>query len=85
MDFLSLCFTFGLVWWVVFFIALPIGIEVEKNKNPGHADSAPKNTHLVKKVFMTSIITLIITIIIGYMSHQERIVNKLYEFLLNNI
>jgi predicted secreted protein len=81
MDFLSLFFIYCLIWWVVFFITLPIGIKIEIKKELGHADSAPKNPYLWKKFFLTSFITLMITIAIAYSVKHGYIVGTFDEFI----
>jgi predicted secreted protein len=80
-DILSLFFVYCLIWWVVFFVTLPIGIVVEKKHKSGHADSAPKNTYLWKKLFATSFITLLITIAIAYSVKHGYIVGTFDEFI----
>jgi predicted secreted protein len=81
MDFLSLFFIYCLIWWGVFFVTLPIGIKIEADQEPGHADSAPKDPHLWKKFFATSFITLMITIAIAYSVKHGYIVGTFDEFI----
>ncbi len=56
---------FASVWWVIFFMALPFGVRVEKN-DKGFADSAPKNPLILKKVIYTTLTSLILSIAIIY-------------------
>ena len=49
------------------FIALPIGAKPSDNPEKGHATSAPKNPHIRKKLAISFIISLIITIIYFYL------------------
>ena len=37
---------FVLIWWILFFISLPIKISIPNKRIKGHATSAPKKTHL---------------------------------------
>jgi predicted secreted protein len=58
------CFVIYIViWWVLFFIALPIGIKRSKSTLPGHDSGAPEKTYLWKKFIIVSVITLIFTYI----------------------
>jgi predicted secreted protein len=44
------CFVIYIViWWVLFFIALPLGVKRSKNLLPGHDSGAPEKTYLWKK------------------------------------
>ena len=63
-------FTFCFIWWISFFIVLPIGIKIEKDVQKGHADSAPKNPRIMYKVMLTTLISLLLTIIIIYLTEQ---------------
>ncbi len=84
MSIQSIVFMYCMIWWVVFFLALPIGVEIETNKQIGHAESAPKNPYLLHKLLATSLVALLITIIIAYLSCQEYIVSKFYQ-LINDV
>ena len=60
-----------LIWWIIFFSVLPIGIQSNKEKfkekieraDPG----APNNPKIAKKFLITTIITSIIFIVIYYL------------------
>ena len=60
-----------IIWWVIFFSVLPIGIqsnkEVFKGKLGGIDPGAPKNPKIGKKFLITTIITSIIFIVIYYL------------------
>ena len=58
------------VWWVVFFMALPFGSGVTAKPEVGHADSAPTNPNLIRKIIITSIISIIIAYFIHYLIEQ---------------
>ena len=49
------------IWWILFFISLPMGVKKSKNIAPGHDSGAPEKTYLWKKFIIVSIITLIFT------------------------
>ena len=60
-----------LIWWIIFFSVLPVGIQSNKEKfkerieviDPG----APNNPKIAKKFLITTIITSIIFIVIYYL------------------
>lgn len=54
------------VWWVLFYISLPIGIKFSAKKELGHADSAPAKSWLKLKFIIVSIISFIFSYIIQH-------------------
>ena len=60
-----------LIWWIIFFSVLPIGIQSNKEKFQekiaGVDPGAPKNPKIIKKFLITTIITSIIFIVIYYL------------------
>ena len=60
-----------MIWWVIFFSVLPIGIqsnkEVFREKIEGMDPGAPKNPKIAKKFFITTLITSIIFLVIYYL------------------
>ena len=72
-----------MIWWVIFFSVLPMGIqsnkEVFREKIEGMDPGAPKNPKIAKKFFITTIITTIIFIVIYYLVEIDLL--NLREFL----
>ena len=60
-----------MIWWVIFFSVLPIGIqsnkETFKDNIEGADPGAPKNPKIAKKFLITTIITSILFIVIYYL------------------
>tara|TARA_A100001011_G_scaffold349341_1_gene387857 strand:- start:444 stop:698 length:255 start_codon:yes stop_codon:yes gene_type:complete len=60
-----------LIWWIIFFSVLPIGIQSNKEKFrekiEGVDPGAPNNPKIAKKFLITTIITSIIFIVIYYL------------------
>ena len=60
-----------MIWWIVFFSVLPIGIqsnkEIFREKIEGMDPGAPKNPKIGKKFLITTIITTIIFVVIYYL------------------
>ncbi len=75
---------FVLIWWIIFFSVLPIGIQSNKEKFQekieGVDPGAPKNPKIVAKFLITTIITSIIFIVIYYLVKFNLL--NLREYLL---
>ena len=60
-----------MIWWIIFFSLLPVGIqsnkEVFKEKIGGMDPGAPKNPKIRKKFLITTLITTIIFAVIYYL------------------
>ena len=52
------------IWWLVFFMAWPIGVkpphEEGETAEPGHEGGAPTRPHLWKKVLVTTLIAALL-------------------------
>lgn len=52
------------LWWVVFFTMLPLGVKTPGDTGqpaePGHADSAPQRPYLWRKVLGASLIAAVL-------------------------
>ena len=72
-----------MIWWIIFFSVLPIGIrsnkEVFKDKMGGVDPGAPKNPKIGKKFLITTLITTIIFLVIYYLVKFDLL--NLREFL----
>ena len=59
-----------MIWWIIFFSVLPVGIKSNKeafrDSIEGADPGAPKNPKIGKKFLITTIITSILFIIIYY-------------------
>ena len=60
-----------LIWWIIFFSILPVGIRSKKEKFKERIDGidpgAPNNPKIGKKFLITTIITSIIFMVIYYL------------------
>ena len=54
------------IWWILFFIFLPIKNESPKDLQVGNASSAPIQSYLLIKVIITSVLSFIILITLIY-------------------
>lgn len=48
--------TFVVVWWLIFFMALPFGAAPEEHPQVGHAESAPARPRLLLKALVTTVL-----------------------------
>lgn len=55
---------FQIIWWCLFFMVLPIGVQTEENPQKGFAASAPKTFDLKHKIIVTTLISAIIWMIV---------------------
>jgi predicted secreted protein len=53
-----------ILWWLILFLLLPIGVKKQESVDFGNDPGAPKNPMLKKKFILTTIISFFITIII---------------------
>ena len=54
---------FVLIWWIIFFSLLPIDVDRKHREIVEGVDKgSPENPRIIKKIFYTTIITLIIFI-----------------------
>ena len=51
------------IWWILFFISLPLGVKRSENLLPGQDSGAPEKTYLWKKFTIVSLVSLIFTYI----------------------
>ena len=60
LDFLVI---YLILWWLVFFVMLPFGIERDQDVTFGNDPGAPKKSLIKKKAIISSCITLILTLV----------------------
>jgi predicted secreted protein len=64
MTWTSAIVVYVILWWLVFFMALPIGVkpphEVGEVADPGHEAGAPTRPHIWKKVIATTVIAAVL-------------------------
>ncbi len=58
LDFLVI---YLILWWLVFFVMLPFGVERDQEVRFGNDPGAPKKSLVKKKAIISSFITLILT------------------------
>ena len=81
MSLVSYIVVFLIIWMILFFIFLPIGINVYEHHEEGLANSAPAKTYLKIKVFASFFISFIPASIIYWLVEK----NFFNNFFYNNI
>ena len=66
MQLFSYFLFFVVIWWVLFFIFLPIKNETSIEWQQGNANSAPTKSYLLIKVIITTILSFIVLITLIY-------------------
>jgi len=66
MQLFSYFLFFVVIWWVLFFIFLPIKNEISTEWQQGNAISAPTKSYLLIKVIITTILSFIVLITLIY-------------------
>ena len=74
---------FVIIWWIIFFSFLSVGIQSNKEKFreriEGIDPGAPKNPKIAKKFLITTIITTLIFVVVYYLVKIDLL--SLREFL----
>ncbi len=64
MSALGLIVVFTIVWWLLFFMLLPIGIEPSKEQVPGQDPGAPARPLLWRKVLWATAAAAVLTVVV---------------------
>lgn len=78
---LSYIIVYTCLWWIIFYITLPIGNRISTKIEKGHADSAPTNPRLSLKALITSIVTFPITYLIVKAIENKTFIKLFANFL----
>lgn len=55
---------FVVIWWVLFYIALPIGVQQDSHVERGNDRGAPKHSYLLWKLLGTTLISTVLWFIV---------------------
>ena len=64
MSVLTTLFIYLLIWWLVLFTVLPIGVTPHGEAGKGYAEGAPHNPRLKQKLILTSAIAAVIVAVL---------------------
>ena len=77
-EFLKGFLIYVIIWWIVVFTILPIGIVKPDKIEKGHAEGAPLNPQILKKFLITSVIAFVLWLVVFYF-----IKNQVFTFHYN--
>ncbi|RYE12921.1 MAG: DUF1467 family protein [Rickettsiales bacterium] len=70
----SFIIIFTVIWWIGFFIILPIGVNTDYEKEKGHADSAPSDPKIIRKIIINSSIALLISFLLEWSIYKFELI-----------
>jgi predicted secreted protein len=70
MSILTAIFIYFLIWWLVIFTMLPLGVERHDEPGRGYDAGAPKAADLKRKLKLTSIVSAVILAVIWILVEQ---------------
>ncbi len=82
MSLVSYIVVFLMIWMILFFISLPIGINVSEHHDEGLANSAPDKTNLKTKVIISFLISFIPASLIYWVIEKKLFNNFLNIYIL---
>lgn len=75
----EIIFIYVLVWCIVLFTVLPVGIKKVEKPEEGHDPGAPANPELPKRFFATTLISLVVTTILVLLYNSNLFYNLVDE------
>ena len=69
MDWFGCAITYAVMWWLVLFMVLPFGVQVPETRNQVEYAAAPARSNIRRKLFITSFLALIPTIMLQCAIH----------------
>lgn len=63
MDWISLFAVFFIIWWVVLFVSLPIGLRTQDDEEDvvlGTTSSAPRGPHMLRVLIRTTVLAAVV-------------------------
>jgi len=60
-----------IIWWVIVFTILPIGIKKPNKAEKGHAEGAPQNPQILKKFIITSLIAFVLWLLVFFIIKKQ--------------
>ena len=67
---LEIIVIFVVIWWLVLFTVLPLGVQKADKIVGGNDPGAPKNPMLKKKIILTSVISFFLSIIVSVIKNE---------------
>ena len=70
-EFLKGVLIYVIIWWIVVFTILPIGIRKQDKVEKGHAEGAPQNPQILKKFIITSLIAFVLWLLVFFIIKKQ--------------
>ena len=70
-EFLKGFLIYIIIWWIVVFTILPIGIKKPNKAEKGHAEVAPQNPQILKKFIITSLIAFVLWLLVFFIIKKQ--------------
>ena len=70
-EFLKGVLIYVIIWWIVVFTILPIGIRKPDKVEKGHAEGAPQNPQILKKFIITSLIAFVLWLLVFFIIKKQ--------------
>jgi len=70
-EFLKGFLIYIIIWWIVLFTILPIGIRKQEKVEKGHAEGAPQNPQILKKFIITSLIAFVLWLLVFFIIKKQ--------------
>lgn len=64
MSLVTVAFIYLLIWWIMLFTVLPLGVERNTDDGKGHDAGAPVNPDLKKKLVINTVLSAAIMLVI---------------------
>jgi len=84
MSIFGIIITYACCWWMVLFMVLPWKVKIPKNPPAGPAASAPINPLLKKKIFVTTLLAIIPTLVLYFYIGSARANDDIYHASSND-
>ena len=70
-EFLKGFLIYIIIWWIVLFTILPIGIRKQDEVEKGHAEGAAQNPQILKKFIITSLIAFVLWLLVFFIIKKQ--------------
>ena len=70
-EFLKGFLIYIIIWWIVVFTILPIGIRKQDKVEKGHAEGVPQNPQILKKFIITSLIAFVLWLLVFFIIKKQ--------------
>ncbi len=64
MDWFAIAITYAVMWWLVLFMVLPIGVEVPETRDKIEYSAAPLKANMKRKLLLATVLAIIPTAVL---------------------